>query len=100
LRYKTKIKKIAAVGVLRLPDIKTALHTIDGGKFVTVLAEVETKKWPWSKPVIDCAIFSINTRWDKWRHAYTLDRVKRSVAKSLTACLASYMEGHEDGKNA
>ena len=103
MRFSIKVKYIAAVTVKKT---HYEFNRYKGGKgcvdirFTNVLAGVETKKWPWSKTVTDCEVFVHNSLWETWRHADTLDRVRKPMAVRLTDSLRSYMAGHGDGKDA
>jgi hypothetical protein len=103
LRYKIEVTYIAAVTAKKVRFQYNRYRNDEGYvdmRFTYVLAEIETKKWPWSKPVTDCEVFVHNSHWKAWRYAGTLDRVRKSVARALTDCLRGYMAGYGDGKDA
>ena len=103
--YDIKVIYVAAVTVRKtsvpapFPFVGRAARQVKH-RFTYVLAEVETKKWPWSTPVKDCEVFTHHSVPNTWSYTDTMIAVRRSVAKSLTACLRGYMAGYGDGKDA
>ena len=103
MKYKIEVIYIAVVTSNKTrvyQDRKFAPDDYVDYRFTYVLAEIKTRKWPWSKPVTDCEVFTHNSHWNTWRYSDTLERVRKSMAKSLTACLRGYMAGYGDGKDA
>jgi len=100
--YDMKVIYVAAV-----TSRKTRVHAYNFSpddyvdyRFTYVLAEIETRKWPWSTPVKDCEVFTHSSVNNTWRNTDTYVEVRKSMAKSLTACLRGYMTGYGDGKDA
>lgn len=99
--YKIKVIYVAMVTVNKTRvyrDRKRYPDDYVDHRFTYVLAEIKTKKWLWSTPVIDCEVFTHNDVWNTWRYTDTMVEVRKSMAKSLTACLRGYMAGYGDGK--
>lgn len=103
MKYKIEVTYIAAIEVRKTRvylDRNRYADDYVGHRFTYVLAEVKTKKWPWSTPVKDCELFTHNSVWNTWRYTDTFVEVRKTMAKSLTACLRGYMAGYGDGKDA